>query len=95
MKRRVSARKKMSDGVDRKAVRWFGIVERLSRERFTDKVDESELKGRRDTAVLEHSGWTESKRTFNARSMERSDAKVMCIDRKHWKNFVIMCMSNV
>jgi len=34
--------------VDRKVSKWFGLMERVSVERFTKGVYESEVEGRRD-----------------------------------------------
>ena len=49
MRCRVGVREKRTDGVDRKVLKWFGYVERMSGDlkRFTKRVYESEVEGLR------------------------------------------------
>ena len=46
MRRRVDVREQMNDRVDRKALEWFGHVERMSGERLSKRVYQAEVEGK-------------------------------------------------
>ena len=47
MRRSVGVKEKMSDGMDRKILKWFGYVERITRNQLTTRVYESVVVGRK------------------------------------------------
>ena len=55
---------------------------------LTKKADEPEVKGRRDKS-RSRTRWLDGvKKTRNARALELRDAKMKCMDRGWWRNFV-------
>ena len=69
MRRKIGVRKKMSERVDRKFLKWFGHVERASGERLNKKVYGSEEELEEIEEGLSLRDWTKSKR---------------CAMRSHW-----------
>ena len=63
-----------------KVLIWFGYIELMSGDLVTKKVSESEVERRTDRGRPCTSCLNGVKNSYNARALELSDAKVMCID---------------
>lgn len=84
---RVDVRDNMSDIVDRDVLKWFGHMERMSREHLTKLLIESESKDRRSVGRLCKRWLDAVENMCDARSLELCDAKVKCPDRDQWRDF--------
>ena len=71
-----------------KVLNWFGHVEYMSGELLTQIVYKTDVERRRDRGRPCKSWLDGVKKECSARSLELSDAKVMCMNRQHWRDFV-------
>ena len=71
----------MSDRVDCKVLKWFGHLKRMSVERLTERIYESDVEGRKDRGKYCTMWRDRVKKACNVRFLELSDSKVMYSNR--------------
>ena len=79
-KEEMRRKERTSDIKDRKALKWFGDLKRMSKERITKEMYDSNVKGLRSVGRLCRRWFTGVKNEHSARSLELRNAKVKCMD---------------
>ena len=85
VRRRVGVKRSLSERAEERSLSWFGHLERMSDERLTKRVYDSDVGGtrRRGRPCL---GWMEGvRRAVEKRGMTVENAKVMCQNRSAWR----------
>ena len=81
----VGVDEKLSERVDRKVLKWYGHVERMSGERLTKRVYRSEVEGERGRGQPPFRWKDGVRRACSERNMGLEEARGICLDRRLWR----------
>ena len=85
VRERVGVDEKLSERVDRKVLKWYGHVERMSGERLTKRVYRSEVEGERGRGRPPFRWKDGVRRACAERNMGLEEARGICLDRGLWR----------